>query len=42
MQMDGLISDEDMAQLNYLVEVEGEEPEDVATDFLAERGLLKE
>ena len=42
MMMDGLITDADMAMLNSQVEVDGLEPEDVANNFLAERGLLKE
>lgn len=42
MMMDGLISDADMSMLNSQVEVDGLEPEEVATNFLAERGLLKE
>ena len=41
MMMDGLISDSDMSALNNQVEVEGLEPEDVAHDFLVERGLLE-
>lgn len=40
--MDGLVADADMAMLNNLVEVDGQEPEEVAKNFLAERGLLKE
>ena len=37
----GIISDSDMAQMNYQVETEGREPRDVAEDFLDARGLLK-
>ena len=37
----GIISDSDMAQMNYQVETEGQEPRDVAEEFLAARGLLK-
>lgn len=35
----GVLSDEDMAELNYEVEGEGREPEAVAHDFLVRRGL---
>ena len=37
----GIISDSDMAQMNYQVETEGREPRDVAEKFLDARGLLK-
>ena len=37
----GIISDSDMAQMNYEVENEGREPRDVARDFLESRGLLE-
>lgn len=40
MLMDNLISDSDMSLLNYQVEVEGKEPEDVARSFLEDKGLL--
>ena len=39
--MENLITDEEMAQMNYQVETEGQEPEDVANAFLQEKGLLK-
>ena len=42
MMLDGQVSDLDMATMNNRVEVDGEEPEDVARDFLVERGLLAE
>lgn len=42
LQMEGLLTDEDMAALNKKVETDGQEPEDVAKGFLSERGLLKE
>ena len=32
----------EIAEMNYKVETEGQEPEDVATAFLEERGLLHE
>lgn len=38
-KMNGLITDEEMAEMNYLVEGEGLEPEDVALDFLRKKGL---
>ena len=37
----GLISDSDMAQMNYDVETEGKEPGDVARQFLSDHGLLQ-
>ncbi len=40
MLMDGLLTDEDMSRLNYLVEVEGQDEADVAHDFLVEKGIL--
>lgn len=40
MQMDGLLTDGDMAKLNYQVEVEGLDEQDVARAFLVEKGLL--
>lgn len=39
-QVTGIISDRDMASMNYQVEAEGREPEDVAEEFLESRGLL--
>ena len=39
-QVTGIISDGDMASMNYQVEAEGKEPEDVAEEFLESRGLL--
>lgn len=41
MQMDGLLSDQEMASLNYMVEVEGLDERDVARDFLMQKGLLE-
>jgi len=38
----GLISDSDMAQMNYEVETEGREPEDVAEEYLESHGLLEQ
>jgi len=37
-----LLDTDTMIQLNYTVEVEGEEPRDVARDFLLEHGLITE
>lgn len=37
----GIISDSDMAAMNYEVETKGKEPRDVAQEFLEERGLLE-
>lgn len=37
----GLISDSDMAQMNYEVETENREPEDVAEEYLDAHGLLE-
>lgn len=41
MQMDGILTDQEMASLNYQVEVEGQNEQDVARDFLVEKGLLE-
>lgn len=38
--MNGLITDQDMAALNYQVEVEGRDEAEVAKDYLIEKGLL--
>ncbi|MGI6154138.1 MAG: glycine betaine ABC transporter substrate-binding protein [Christensenellaceae bacterium] len=40
MMMEGLISTEEMAAMNYAVEGEGKDPYTVADDFLKEKGLL--
>lgn len=37
----GQIGNEEMTELNYLVEIEKQEPKDVAIKFLSEKGLLK-
>lgn len=42
MKMDGILTDKEMAALNYAVEVEGKEEKEVARDFLVSKGLLKE
>lgn len=36
----GQISNEEMTEMNYLVEIEKKDPKDVATDFLKKKGLL--
>lgn len=36
----GQISDDEMTYMNYLVEINNEDPKQVATDFLNEKGLL--
>lgn len=40
-KMKNMISDLEMADMNYKVESEGKEPEDVALAFLKKKGLLK-
>lgn len=40
-QMEGLITDAEMAKMNYQVEAGGEAPEAVAKAFLQEKGLLQ-
>ena len=37
--LDGQISNEEMTHMNYLVEIENEDPRTVARDFLEEKGL---
>ena len=41
LQMDGILTDPEMASLNYQVEVEGLDEQDVARDFLTQKGLLE-
>lgn len=41
MKMDGILSDKEMARLNYQVEVEEQNERDVARGFLASKGLLE-
>ena len=41
MQMDGILSDGEMAALNYQVEVEGRDERDAARDFLLQKGMLE-
>lgn len=40
-KLTGIMSDSDMAQMNYEVETEGKEPEDVAEEFLRSHDLLQ-
>lgn len=37
----GTITDDDMARMNYEVETEGRSPEDVAREYLEQKGLLR-
>ncbi|MCD8238186.1 MAG: ABC transporter permease subunit [Clostridiales bacterium] len=41
-KLTGIISDSDMAEMNYAVETEGKEPRDVAEEFLKSNNLLNE
>lgn len=41
MKMDGILSDQEMARLNYQVEVEEQDERDVARAFLVSKGLLE-
>ena len=40
MKMDGILTDEEMSQLNYRVENDNEDEKTVAVDFLTQKGLL--
>lgn len=40
--MDGILTDQKMAELNYQVEVEGRDEAEVAEEFLVSAGLIKE
>lgn len=42
MKMDGILTDKEMAGLNYQVEVEGKDEADVAKDFLISKGIIAE
>ncbi len=39
-KLTGIISDSDMAEMNYAVETKGKEPRDVAEEFLEDKNLL--
>lgn len=41
-KLEGTITDDDMARMNYEVEAEGAEPRDVAREYLASAGLLED
>jgi len=41
MMMEGLVSEEDMTQMNYAVDVEGRDEKEVAKEFLESKGILK-
>ena len=40
-KLTGIVTDAEMAEMNYAVESEGQEPADVAERFLREKGVLK-
>ena len=40
-KLDGILSDDVMAKINYEVETKEKEPKEVAKDFLKSRGLIK-
>jgi osmoprotectant transport system permease protein len=40
--MEGLISDKEMATMNYAVEVDGKDEAEVAKSFLASKGMIEE
>jgi len=40
-QFENLFTDQMISELNYLVEVEGQDPKEVAENFLQEKNLLK-
>lgn len=42
MKMDGILTDKEMAGLNYQVEVEGKDEAVVARDYLVSKGIIKE
>lgn len=42
MLMNGILSDQEMAELNYQVEVDGKDEAVVAKDFLIKKGLIEE
>ena len=41
-KLDGQISDEEMRNMNYAVDVEGRDAHEVAHEFLVQKGLLPE
>ena len=40
MKMDGILTDTEMAELNYKLEIEGLDEHQIALDFLTEKGLI--
>ena len=40
-KLNGILSDELMAKINYEVETKNKEPKEAAEDFLKSKGLLK-
>ncbi|MGF7184621.1 osmoprotectant transport system substrate-binding protein/osmoprotectant transport system permease protein [Desulfitispora alkaliphila] len=42
LMLEGQISNEDMIEMNYLADAEGEDPHEIAMDFLIERGLIEQ
>ena len=38
--MDGILTDTEMAELNYKLEIEGLDEHQIALDFLTEKGLI--
>lgn len=42
MLMNGILSDQEMAELNYQVEIDGKDEAVVAKDFLIKKGLIEE
>lgn len=40
MKMDGILTDQDMAELNYKLEAEGMDEKQIARDYLTEKGLI--
>ena len=41
-KLSGLVTEDEMIQMNYAVNVEGQEPSQVAHDFLVDKGLIGE
>lgn len=42
MKMDGILTDKEMAELNYQLEFEGKDEADIARDFLVKKGIIEE
>lgn len=41
-RLEGTVTDDDMAKMNYSVETEGRAPEDVAREYLEQKGPCDE